>query len=204
MFSLVIGAIISVAVLIGKALAVARLAIEVLKALGNAFVALGKALGIIKPETDIEDLGDCALQAEEADIKPENFNSYEEYMKNVEEFKTDPEKSKSILERDKLNKGIEVTAALAAEKYPDFPVAAFTKYAISNPQYFTDARMTEFGKLLKGSVETAKTVFGYMNGTERNDKQLAIAEDVLKGFEKTINPGISDADALKNVLYSRK
>ena len=199
-----IAAILTVATTIGKALAVAGLAVEGLKALGNAFVALGKALGLIKPETNVEDLGDKAIQAEEAGIKPEKFSSYEEYMKKVEEFETDPEKSKKISESEKLAKGIEVTASLTAEKYPDFPVEAFTKYAISNPQYFTAERMTEFGKLLKGSVDMAKTVFGYITGTEHNDKNIATAENILKGFEKTINPNISDADALKNVLSSRK
>lgn len=199
-----IAAILTVATTIGKALAVAGLAVEGLKAIGNAFVALGKALGLIKPETNVEDLGDKAIQAEQAGIKPENFSSYEEYMKKVEEFETDPEKSKSISETEKLAKGIEVTASLTAEKYPDFPVEAFTKYAISNPQYFTADRMTEFGKLLKGSLDMAKTVFGYMNGTERNNKNIATAENILKGFEKTINPNISDADAIKNVLSSRK
>ncbi len=200
----IIAAAITVATTIGKALAVAGLVGEGLKVFGNAFIALGKALGLIKPETNVEDLGDKAIQAAEAGIKPENFSSYEEYVKNVESFKADPEKSKKISETEKLSKGIEVTAALTAEKYPDFPVEAFSKYAISNPQYFTAERMSEFGKLLKGSVDMAKTVFGYITGTEHNDKNIANAEKILKGFEKTINPNISDADALKNVLSSRK
>ena len=199
-----IAAILTVATTIGKALAVAGLAVEGLKALGNAFVALGKALGLIKPETNVEDLGDKAIQAEQAGIKSENFSSYEEYMKKVEEFETDPEKSKTISESEKLAKGIEVTASLTAEKYPDFPVEAFTKYAISNPQYFTADRMTEFGKLLKGSVDMAKTVFGYITGSERNTEKMSAAREALTKIEKTINPNISDADALKNVLSSRK
>ena len=81
---------------------------------------------------------------------------------------------------------------------------AFTKYAISNPQYFTADRMSEFGKILKGSVDMAKTLFGYMNGTERNTEKLSSAREMLTKIEKTINPAISDSDALKNVLTSRK
>ncbi len=199
-----IGTILTVATTIGKALAVAGLAVEGLKALGNAFVALGKALGLIKPETNVEDLGDRAIQAEEAGIKPENFSSYQEYVKNVESFQTDPEKSKKISETDKLSKGIEVTAALTAEKYPDFPTEAFYKYAMSNPQYFTADRMSEFGKIIERSVDMAKIVFGYMNGTERNTEKMALARETLTKIEKTINPSISDSDALKNVLSSRK
>ena len=50
MFGLIAGAIgsfIAVATTVGKALAVAGLAIQGLKVLANAFIALGKALGII-------------------------------------------------------------------------------------------------------------------------------------------------------------
>ncbi len=207
MFGLIAGAIgsfIAVATTVGKALAVAGLAIQGLKVLANAFIALGKALGIIKPETKPEELGDKAIQAEEAGIKPENFDSYAQYVKAVEGFKVDPEKSKLIPEEEKLKKGITLTSALAAEKYPDFPMETFAKHIIANPQYFTEARMTEFGKLISGNLDMAKTVLGYMNGTEHNDKKLAQAETALKGIEKAINPNISDSEALDNLLKSVK
>lgn len=207
MFGLIagaIGSIIAVATTVGKALAVAGLAIQGLKVLANAFIALGKALGIIKPETKPEELGDKAIQAEEAGIKPENFDSYAQYVKAVEGFKVDPEKSKLIPEEEKLKKGITLTSALAAEKYPDFPMETFAKHIIANPQYFTEARMTEFGKLISGNLDMAKTVLGYMNGTEHNDKKLAQAETALKGIEKAINPNISDSEALDNLLKSVK
>ncbi|MGP1531290.1 MAG: hypothetical protein ACTTI5_03750 [Treponema sp.] len=207
MFGLIAGAIgsfIAVATTVGKALAVAGLAIQGLKVLANAFIALGKALGIIKPETKPEELGDKAIQAEEAGIKPENFDSYAQYVKAVEGFKVDPEKSKLIPEEEKLKKGITLTSALAAEKYPDFPMETFAKHIIANPQYFTEARMTEFGKLISGNLDMAKTVLGYMNGTEHNDKKLAQAETALKGIEKAINPNISDSEALDNALKSVK
>ena len=207
MFGLIAGAFgsfIAVATTVGKALAVAGLAIQGLKVLANAFIALGKALGIIKPETTPEELGDKAIQAEEAGIKPENFDSYAQYVKAVEGFKVDPEKSKLIPEEEKLKKGITLTSSLAAEKYPDFPMETFAKHIIANPQYFTEARMTEFGKLISGNLDMAKTVLGYMNGTEHNDKKLAQAETALKGIEKAINPNISDSEALDNALKSVK
>ncbi|MDY6294970.1 MAG: hypothetical protein SPL45_01550, partial [Schwartzia succinivorans] len=65
-----------------------------------------KGLGLIKPEEDVEDLGDKALQAEEEGITPEKYDSYEEYLKAVEEFEIDPEKSKEIDEGKKLEKGV--------------------------------------------------------------------------------------------------
>jgi len=107
-----------------------------------------------------------------------------------------------VVEKKALNP--EYKGFISKEKYPDFPVEAFIRYAMSKPEYFTADRMSEFGKLLKESVDMAKIVFGYMNGTEHNDKNIATAESIMKGWEKSINPSISDRDALMNVLKSVK
>lgn len=107
-----------------------------------------------------------------------------------------------VVEKKALNP--EYKGFISKEKYQDFPVEAFYKYAMLKPKYFTTDPMSEFGKLLKESVDMAKIVFGYMNGTEHNDKNIATAESIMKGWEKTINSSISDSDALKNVLSSRK
>lgn len=204
LFGAIVGAVCSLASGIMGALSGLEISLPGLGVLAGAFLALGKVLGLIKPETQPEDFGDQVIQAEEAGIKPENFNSYAEYMKKVEEFKVDPEKSKLIPEEDKLKKGIAVTSALAAEKYPDFPMEAFANFVFVNPQYFTADRMTEFGKLISGNIDRAMTVFGYMNGTERNGNKLESAQNTLLNIEKTVNPNISDSDALKNVLSARK
>lgn len=60
-----IGAIVTAAVTVSKALAVVGLAGQGLKVIGNAIASIAKALGIIKPERDVEEIGDRALQAEE-------------------------------------------------------------------------------------------------------------------------------------------
>ncbi len=43
-------------------------------------------------------MGDKAIQAEEHGIKPEDFSTYSEYVKSVEDFETDSERSKEISE----------------------------------------------------------------------------------------------------------
>ena len=101
---LILGTILAVAKaakVVVKAIAVADIAIKTLKVVGNAFVKLGKTLGLIKPETKVEDLGDKAIQSE---YKPEDYNSYAEYVKAVEDYKLDPEKSKNISEEEKIKK----------------------------------------------------------------------------------------------------
>ena len=99
---LILGTILAVAKaakVVVKAIAIADIAIKTLKVVGNALVKLGKTLGLIKPEAKVEDLGDKAIQSE---YKPEDYNSYAEYVKAVEDYKLDPEKSKNISEEEKI------------------------------------------------------------------------------------------------------
>ena len=80
MFGLIAGALSALAagaVAVSKALGVVWLAAQGLKIIGNAVASVAKTLGIIKPETDVEEIGDRALQAEHQGILPENFGSYE-------------------------------------------------------------------------------------------------------------------------------
>ena len=72
------------AVTVSKALAVVGLAVQGLKIVGNAIVSIAKALGIIKPERTVEEIGDRALQAEEKGITPDKYESYEAWIKEIE------------------------------------------------------------------------------------------------------------------------
>lgn len=81
----------------------------------NIIIGIVKGLGIVQPEENATDLGDKALQAEEAGITPENYDSYEEYLKAVEKFETNPKRSAKIDENEKLQKGAEIITATLIE-----------------------------------------------------------------------------------------
>lgn len=198
---------VSVASAVSKCLTVANLAIGALKLIGNAFVSLGKALGIIKPDVKPTELGDKIIQAEQAGITPEKFSSYEEYSKKVESFKTDPEKSKLISEEAKLSKAVEYTAALSAEKFPSFPWDKFATNLIMNSsfsKFFNEGRMNLFGLLMKDNPSSALNIFNYLAGKELNDKKIDSAINELKNIEKKIKPDISDEEAMSNIRGARQ
>lgn len=191
---------------IAKCLSGAGLVLESLKVLGGIFMSIGKALGLIKEDVKPEELGDKVLQAEEAGIKPEKFKSYEEYAKKVEEFKTDPEKSKNFTDEAKLSKAIEFTASLSAEKYPSFPWEKFSTALITNSNfknYFNEGRMALFSILMKEQPSSALNIFNYLSGTELNDKKIDSAIGDLKNIEKKINPNISDDEAMSNIREAK-
>ncbi len=199
-----IAAIATAAVSVTKSLAVVGLAVQGLKTLGNSLMVVAKVLGLIKPENKIEELGDKALQAEEDGIKLENYKSYAEYVKAVEEYDVDVEKSELIPEERKILKGIELTTGVIIEKFPELPIVDFFEYAGKNPEYFTEDRMKEIGNLMKDNGKYVSDILNYMNGSEKDDFILGTTIDTLTSIEKKVNPEISNKDALKYVLNIRK
>lgn len=181
-------------------------ALDVLKLVATAIVEFVKALGLLDKDTDIEDLGDKVLQAEEQGISPEDYDSFEEFVNSLDDFKKDPLKTEKYSEEVKLNKGSEVVVALMAEKYENLDIENFVKCAEKNSDYFTPERNNEFAKLLKTSdgENIVNDLVKYLNGTELNDAKLAKDESILVGIEKTINPSITDDEALQTVRKAQK
>ncbi len=192
-----LGLIISAVTTIAKALGVAKLALDGLKVVGNILTTLGKALGLIKPETKTDALGDKAIQS---GYNPENYNSYEEYVKAVESFETDPEKSAKISPEEKYRKGIELSLGVIKEKYGEFPIDDICIAAGTNPEVFNESRMSAIGTAFKENPNNITSLANFINGTEHDDVKLGQTMDFLTGIEKIINPQISDKDALKNIL----
>lgn len=175
-----------------------------LKNLGNALMGIAKVLGLIEKDERVENLGDKAIQAEEQGIKPEDFSTYSEYVKRIEDFEVDSAKSKEISEDEKALKGIELTSGVTIEHFGDkFPVEEFFKFAAKHPEYFREDRMSEFGHIMEEDPDKAKNIFSYMNGSENNDAKIEEAVAALKGIEKTIEPEISDREALYRVMDAR-
>ena len=184
-----------------EGLAVASLALQGLKSLAAPLLELGKELGLIEPETDVEDLGDKAIQS---DLKPDDFDCYEEYLKAVEDYKLDPEKSKLSTEEKKIQKGIELTVGVMIDKYQDFSMDKFINMIGHNQNFFTEAKMGELAKVIKTDGQSITDILHYVYGTEKNSTRIQGTVDTLLEIEKNTNPGISDKEAFKNVMELRQ
>lgn len=195
-----ITAIATAATAVAKTLAVAGLAVQGLKAVGSTLVSLGKALGLIKPETKVEELGDKAIQSE---YKPEDYDTYAEYVKAVEDYDLDPEKSKLTTEEQKVLKGTELASGSMIEKFKEFPMQEFCIAVEKNP-FFTDAKMDEIGKLIQKDGQNIANILNYMNGSEKDSGKLQSTIDMLVDVVKKTDPSLSDKDAYRHVLEARK
>lgn len=196
-----IGAITAAAVSVTKALAVVGLAVEGLKVIGNAIASIAKELGIIKPDRDIEEFGDRALQAEEKGITPDKYSSFEEWVKDIEkdDWGYDPERNKDMPPEKKILKGVEVASAVVLEKFPNLPIQDFLNVAGKNPDFFTVERMDEIGKLANSDSDAFENVVNYVTGAAKDHTTVDAASDILMDIEKIIEPGLNDNDAYNRV-----
>lgn len=199
-----LSAIVSFAVTATQAIAALGLAVEGLKALGNILTVIGKALGLIKPETQVDELGDKALQAEEAGITPDQFETYEAYVKAIEGFQLDPEKSRETTLNEKVEKGIELTAGVTREKFPELSVETVAKLGAlieKHPTVFTEDSMRIFTKDMVSDPSCVEKVIGYLDHTEKNQDRLEGAEQVLTEMIKAADPGMDDS-AVRRQVYN--
>lgn len=200
-FSGVIVAVTTAVAGVMKGLAVAGLALQGLRSLAAPLLELGKELGLIEPETDVEDLGDKAIQS---DLNPDDFDCYEEYLKAVEDYKLDPEKSKLSTEEKKIQKGIELTVGVMIDKYQEFPMGEFINMIGHNQSFFTESKMGELAIVIKTDGQSISDILHYVDGTEKNSTKIQGTVDTLLEIEKNTNPGLSDKEAFKNVMELRQ
>lgn len=183
---------------------VSRLVPMIIEIVGKNFLQFAqiitgifKGLGLMPPEERVTDLGDKAIQAEEAGITPENYDSYGEYLKAIEKFELDPEKSHNIAEREKLEKGAEVITAAMIERYGDVIVSLFTLIATA-PTYFEN-RMPFFTEMQKSVPTTFNDITRYMEGKETDIKRADETLGKLFDVEKKISPDTTIVDLMKSI-----
>ena len=200
MFGFIAG-IVAAATSVTNVLVSVSLVLRDLKTIGNILVTLGKALGLIKPDIKVSELGDKALQS---GYNPEDYDSYLEYVNAVENYNLDPEKSNLTTEEDKLKKAMELAVGVTIEKYENLPVQEFCIAVGENIKYFTETKIKEIGKLIQLDESNISRILNYINGTERDSKQIQRVVDTLMEVEKISNPEISEKEAYKDINQLRK
>jgi hypothetical protein len=200
MFGFIAG-IVAAATSVTNVLVSVSLVLRDLKTIGNILVTLGKALGLIKPDIKVSELGDKALQS---GYNPEDYDSYLEYVNAVENYNLDPEKSNLTTEEDKLKKAMELAVGVTIEKYENLPVQEFCIAVGENIKYFTETKIKEIGKLIQLDESNISRILNYINGTERDSKQIQRVVDTLMEVEKISNPEVSEKEAYKDIIQLRK
>jgi hypothetical protein len=175
-----------------------------LKGIANVVLTI---LNIFKPGEDVENMGDRALQASEQDIKPEKFDTFDEYMAEIRAFPLDPDKSTRLSSAEKLAAGLAIGATGMEKKFDalEGTLGPIWLLAASNPAYFTAERLINIvqsgshvvdilryfeGKLGPADAVNARDVLVGMEGQRSPEKsketiyaEINIAKDAVKNLD---------------------
>lgn len=194
----VVGSIVAAAGSVVKALAVTGLAVDGLMKVGGVLLNLAKFLGLIKPQIQIDELGDKAIQS---GYDPEQYDTYAKYVEAVEAFDSlDPERSKHISEEDKIKRGMELATGVMIERYQDFPIDKFCVEIGKRPDFFAENAIKKVGEMIIKSGDFISDILGYLNGTEKNDSKLEEMVGSLSDVCKADNPNLSD-DEIADIVF---
>lgn len=160
---------------------------QVVKAIANVVLSV---LTIFKPGEDVEDMGDRALQAAEQGIKPDKFDTFDEYMAEIRNFRLDPEKSSSLSSIEKLAAGLAIGATGMEKKFdaPEGSLGPIWLLAASNPAYFTAERLINIAQSGGHVVDILRYFEGKLGPAD-----AVKARDVLMGLEHQRSPDKADA-----------
>lgn len=153
----------------------------VAKAIGIFANAFLQGLGVIKPNEQVENIGDRALQAAEAGITMDKFDDFDEYMENLRNFELDPELSKKYPATQKIVAGLGVGTVGVERKFDAEPGSLGSMWLLpmANPEYFTPERMQG----LVSAGQLGGDVFAYLEkrltgGEARSiEKKLELDQD---------------------------
>lgn len=180
------------------------LAIEGLKEIGKIIFAMAKIVAVIKPEMDIQEIGDKAIQAEIDGITPEKFDTYSDYVAALDNYVVNPEKSQKISEELKEIKGVGIAICLMVEKFADTPIVSFIESILDNPKFFNDGKIEAFSEMINEDKNFIADFVGYVSGTEKDAEKINRISETLVAVEKRVHPETNDKEAYKQVMQLRR
>lgn len=185
------------------AVSVGSVVLSAISTVANIIQAVGTALGVLKPHENMEDLGDRALQAADAGIRPENFSKYDEYLAEIRAFNVNPDKSKSYTTEEKLLAGVGITCKGIEEKFElrEGSVGQLAAMTALNPNYFNAMRLERW---ISTGMDIGKVVdyFDKKLGAAENFKvETNLIETEKQGTDKTEQQIEREIEQAKTDMY---
>ncbi|MBR3458310.1 MAG: hypothetical protein IKH16_09195 [Selenomonadaceae bacterium] len=198
MFGVILGSLSSV---LGV---VAKLMPTLVKIVGTELVTFAKALeaffrvlGLLKPDEQVEEIGDKALQAEKDEVSPiqvKDFDSHEKYLEKLAEYEADSEKSALTTQDAKLQKGLEIMMGLAIEIFGG-KMSELYPIFLKNPAFYSvDGRLEGIAHAVQSDKEILQDIAGYISGKSSDSIRNDRAFDALFDVEKNVHPYASDRE----------
>ena len=166
---------------------VLEMGIKTLNVFEKVLVDMAKAFGIISHSESITDIGDKVIQAEEAGIICEDFETYEEYIAAIENFDID---------KDKLIRGLEMIVTGIENKFNDIPIfeLAFI-IPISVPMFATNIYLKVLIEIIKNNPDVVIPLVKYLSDKPAKDEEISLAFNTLTKIIMEADHGISEENA---------
>lgn len=178
---------------------------EIIQTIGTVISKIAEFLGLKEPEKDEpEDLG---MKAEQADKKPEDFDSTEAYINYLHnEIKVDETKKKELTPEQKA-----AYSAIGSTLYLN---AAKEKLGVDDisPEILVDAaklkmdagEIVEYVKHMKDAgFKDQKAMSDYLHGKAESVETAGKVRDTMAEAMKEINPEMSDDDIADKISDMR-
>lgn len=188
MLNVIIG-IASAAVSIAKSITVIASAVSVV---AHTVISVCKALGLIENSNmKTEELGEKALVAQETDqLKPENFQTFEEYVKAIENFNVDPVKAEKYSLEEKLQKGLELTTGLLIGKFGE-TAGEVLREAAKRPDFFDSTRTLHYLEKASSNELNIGNISKLLDGKLKNIDMIMETKGQMNSTEKGLNPELT-------------
>ena len=175
----------------------------VIQVIATVIGRIADMLGVKEKEDSTEEIGMKAEEAEKKDIKPENFDSYQEYINYIrQEIEIDKKKLNNLSDEEKVKYGTVGTAILVKgiEEKEKFEIPAEFVVEIGKQ----DMSMEETRQYIKEFKEQnleLKDFTNYRKGTIDNVKTIREVGHAIESAIKELNPDMSDRDLEGKILH---
>jgi len=168
----------------------------------SVVVNVCKELGLIKSDMSVEELGDRALQAEEQNIRPENYDSYEEYLNELQNFPLDEEKSKEYSKEEKEFKATEVSSGILVEKY-GVGISDLIDQIAKRPSFFDEGRVASYLKEAEKGNLDFKQMSKFFDGELKINDEIVAIKNALIEIDKVLNPSKNEKEIEQEINLER-
>lgn len=155
-------------------------------------------LGLIKEENDVNTLGDKKIQATESGVVPENFSTYGDYLKALEDFEVDPERSLEISDDEKLKAGTQTQLEILVDKFGPDVVKDMSDLMAKNLDYF-EKRAPLYAEVQVSDSDFIPNVTQTILGKESDIEKYENTLDKMCEIEKKVEPEKSIIDVLNDI-----
>lgn len=157
---------------------------ESLKPLANTISKFAntflQALGILKSNESVEELGERALQAADQGITLGKFDDFDEYMAKLRDFELDSEVSEKRSPTEKLVAGLGIGTVGVEDKFNTErgSLNGLWLLHLANPAYFTPERMQSLVETGRFSGDIFAYLEGRLSGGEARDFEKSLEADL--------------------------